>query len=149
MSARYDLNDCVRKYKGIPDGVYLDQQNPNLVTAEELANNLGLDVVFGTEFVKKTFTPVEGEVDVEPEVDPVVANLAALEAAAVNLPESSRDAVLAAVATAHEAFLTDVKESKGTDELFSDSDDSGAGDSSDAEPVADEVVAETKTTKKR
>jgi hypothetical protein len=82
----YNLEACVRQYNGVSGGgPYLDEAQPTLVTADQLANVLGFDTTFGPEFVKKTFTTVDGTA---PAVDvPVeLTALGTLEAAAVDNP---------------------------------------------------------------
>jgi len=66
MEDMYSLEDVFRAPGG---GPYLDQGNPTLVSAEVLANKLGLDPVVGAEFVKLKYTPYEYEAEVEAEVE--------------------------------------------------------------------------------
>jgi hypothetical protein len=72
MADRYDLEHCARIHAGQEVNTpYLDQFNPNLVTAEELANKLGFDQANGLKYVKATFPVYVDPLapDVEPEVE--------------------------------------------------------------------------------
>ena len=100
MSDLYNLEECVAKYKGLPASNAVVP--PTLVDAETLVNVLNLDSVFGLELVKSAFAPVSMD---EPEDIPVeLVALAAVEAAAVNLPEKESNAILDAVASARKSL---------------------------------------------
>lgn len=77
----YHLEDCVRQYNGVSGGgPYLDEAQPTLVTADQLANYLGFDTTFGPAFVEKTFTKFNGDAPVaDVEVPAELAALATLE----------------------------------------------------------------------
>lgn len=81
----FDLEACSRKFRGVPDGDYLGKDNPTLVTAEALANNLGLDASNGPRYVRAIFEPYvdpEAEVVVEEVIDEEAAKKAAEDEAA-------------------------------------------------------------------
>jgi len=96
----FDLEACARKFRGVPDGDYLGKDTPTLVTAEALANNLGLDATNGPDYVKAVFEPLEVVVTYSEEetLEAEAALLAELEA-----KKAAEEAEAARIAAEEEA----------------------------------------------